>query len=351
MTPPPDVTVGELLCALFDLEELQRFLRSQYRELADGLPGAPGLVPLAYAAAEALSRRNLIDDTLFARLRAQRPRCGAQIAAAQRAYQQAAARQVRSRRFTAVGLLAAAGSVAALAVWTWSDAIHSSSGRPPIAEPTASGDERGTLRCRDGMVFIHGERIGPLCLDRSEVTRAQFCALLPAAPRCTTRAAPVPDPTLPISRIRPQEAVACCSALGLRLPRRRELAEVLRLELGERTAVSLLPAMNLCGQECMPPQDRVALDFTHLDLHKRTAPVGSYRHAFASPLGLDDIFGNVREIVTEGERFFTCGAGYTNAQLADLQPEACMAAQSRPLDDTSSEPYVGFRCAAEPTPA
>ena len=95
--------------------------------------------------------------------------------------------------------------------------------------------------------------------------------------------------------------------------------------------------------------DRDEHDFVHRDPHQRAAEVGSYRHAFASPLGLDDVFGNVREIVTDADHYYACGSGWLNAQLVDLRPEICLDAENRPLAADSSARTVGFRCAGEPT--
>ncbi len=357
MTPPPDVKLAELLCELFDVDELQRFLRSQHREIADTLPVGLGRVPLAYAAAEALARRNLIDDALFARLRVERPRCGPQITTAARLYHQATARRVRSRRTRALSLLAAAGGAAGLAAFVFT--------RGPAGEPECATDRCVDERprpapapvspapaaptrpsCRAGMVLIAHPEVGPLCLDRSEVTRGDFCSFAPAAARCSGDA-----PTHPITHVRPPEAAAYCEARGLRLPARDEFARILRLELGARSLAAVLPAMNVCGEECVPGPDRHDLDFVHRDPHVRTAPVGSYRHTFASPLGLDDMFGNVREIVSDAGRPFTCGAGWANAQLVDLAPEQCLAPENRPLTATFAAQTVGFRCAGDPTTA
>ena len=378
MTPPSDVELARLLVELFDAEELQRFLRDEYREISDSLPINMGLIPLASLAAEALARRNLVDELLFTRLVARRPRCVGKILGAGHARDQVSAAPSSARTYRwaglSAGLCGAAGIVAL--VWTRVSGQPGSCeaagdcteverpGEPPPPrdklESEAPAVAPVVLRCPDGMMLI--DDIGgtkPMCLDRSEVTRGAFCSLasgsapsdlndVQAAYRCVPEAGVRDWWSHPITHVRPDEATAHCAARGLQLPERQAFARVLGAELGGRQASEVLATINLCGVECHRGQRPETGRLSHRDRHPAVAPVGSYRLAFASPHGLDDIFGNVGEMVRDGALVFACGGGFQHSRLAVLDPGACIAPGNPPLASTASDPATGFRCAGEP---
>lgn len=66
--------LAELFLALFEPEQLRRFIRAYADDAAHELPFAGSAANLAAEAAQVLGRRNLIDATLFRRLAAARPR-------------------------------------------------------------------------------------------------------------------------------------------------------------------------------------------------------------------------------------------------------------------------------------
>jgi len=73
--PSKEAALHDLLLQLFDATELRRFVHFAYgRELVDNLPGASAsLSTLAFEITSAMSRRGLVDEALFQRLRDVRP--------------------------------------------------------------------------------------------------------------------------------------------------------------------------------------------------------------------------------------------------------------------------------------
>lgn len=359
MTPPPDVELARLLQRLFVVDELWLFLRSYYREVADFLPENLGLAPLAAAAAEALARRNLIDDALFDRLRASRVRCTPAIDATARAYRRAAVAPAPRKRVGMWVVTAASGVTVVTAIVLGRPVLDSAECAKPrsCGEPPGIDEPARALSCPPGMALIDRAGAGPVCLDRTEVTRGSFCAAVTARPsdkyaatRCEVDAKVERWHEHPIAHVRVHEAAAYCAERGLRLPERREYVEILRRELDGRALAGLLQAANLCGAECHAHFKPGEVDFHHRDAHERAAPVGSYRERFASPQGLDDMLGNVREIVRDGELAFACGSGWSHASLRDLKPENCLDPQNQALTAGTSSQALGFRCAGAPLP-
>lgn len=364
MTRHAEDEVAALLHELFDVEELRAFLRRHYREVADYLPVHLGRIPLANAAAEALARRNLVDAALFARLRDARGRCAPRIQQAARTWtREAAAAPRRKARAAAAAVgCAAVGAATFVLVRPDGEAPTCEDGPPCAAPAERPGEARTDARtarplvCPDGMVLVAGPD-SPLCFDRSEVTRDAFCSHASTranlkdrytAARCMADEAVVADARHPVAYVSPAEAEVYCAARGLRLPERREFVHVLRAELGGRTPPEILDAINMCGVECFDDDDRDKLATVRVDAFQRTAPVGSFRAAFASPQGLDDMFGNVREVVREGTRAFACGSGWVQARPEDLRPELCTDPDNPPLASDFTHQNLGFRCVGAP---
>ena len=277
------------------------------------------------------------------------------VAATARAYRQAQVASPGPRRTSTPGRFAAVGGAAGLGVlayWLVSSDISRCEATGTCVEAPGrvalAAEMPASMTCPEGMVLVRDTGLDALCLDRSEVTRAAFCRYAPDAPQCIDPELRGLPPTSPITRVHPQEAAAHCGARGLRLPTRDEFVPILHRELGGRSLDHVLAATNVCGEECVAEPERDPLDFVHVDRHKRMAPVGSYRLAFASPSGLDDIFGNVREIVRDGDLYFACGSSWRSSQLVDLDPGQCLSALNRSLVAASNVETVGFRCAGEP---
>lgn len=365
MSAPPDLAVARLLRDLFAVEELQRFLRAHYREIADELPINMGIVPLAVAAAEALARHNLIDDDLFRHLVSTRPRCVRQIVLAAQSCR-GAVRPRAVRRFSwRGGLVAALGVAAAIALMI--DRFSGDAAPLNCEEDRCGAHQEGSAKepshdipkrvsCPAEMrrIAMNGGA-SSLCVDRTEVTRGAFCGSRASHQSSRWSESPErckPDPAVarwsdhPITMVRRDEAEAFCEERGLRLLQRGEFVQILVIELRGRPLESLLTAMNVCDADYLRGRTEEP-SFTHHDGHSATAPVGSYREVFASPTGLDDMFGNVREIVLDGGAAYACGSSYLSYQLDDLGPEHCLSSQNPPLAVNQGKPTLGFRCAGE----
>jgi len=362
MNLPPDAELARLLRDLFTADELQRFLRTHYRDIADELPTNVGAIPLASAAAEAFARHNLLDDALFARLHASRAHCTKKIASAARACRNAPHSPPPGRLrwlMLPAGVIGAAGITGLLLARVTASGLECAEnrcGEQPYGIVNAVSDHIPALECPEGTVrvAIHDEP-RPLCVDRTEVTRGVFCSSATAhkrlAPAGVDRCTPDPSVALwsehPIAMVGPDEAEGFCAERGLRLLRRREFVQLLVDELKDRSVASLLPAINLCDADCHAGED-IARQFVHHDGHATTSPVGTYSRAFASRHGLDDMFGNLREIVRDGPHFFGCGSSYLSFHRDDLQPENCLSPDQPELPAGQKKPNLGFRCAGTP---
>jgi hypothetical protein len=130
---------------------------------------------------------------------------------------------------------------------------------------------------------------------------------------------------LPVTMITATEAAAWCAGRGLRLPTETEWQQ--------------MPVEGGAGFETVPPQDRNGLE---LNLG-RPLPVGVFERG-RTPLGLYDIYGNVREMAwTEDGGVRAYGGSYAAREASrDPREQLEMGAESRAED-------VGFRYVADAT--
>ncbi|MFH1464444.1 MAG: SUMF1/EgtB/PvdO family nonheme iron enzyme [Pseudomonadota bacterium] len=186
-------------------------------------------------------------------------------------------------------------------------------------------------------------QVGPLALDRAEVTVVRFRAFAEstgyrADPRSVEASL---DPALPVVFVDGADARAYCAWVGGRMPTADEWEVAARGTAGRRYAWGDAPPdgsrANFCDLRCARPYGTP----DHDDGFAGLAPVGSYP-AGATPEGLLDMGGNAREWTStpaDGERLMVRGGGYQNA-YDDLT-----AADVRANRWDERQPDIGFRCA------
>lgn len=376
MTSPQLPALAHLLAALFTGEELWRFLLAYYPEVAHVLREDDARAELAFTAASALDRRGMIDRTLFARLQRERPLRLADIRKVQHHPPRQADDRPRSRLAWLATFPTLAAVVGAGTYMTRADQPSRSvdtilaATTPPPVRPTdvVTAAASPLPRCPDDMLLIEPpspDTSTAFCLDRHEVTRAAFglrCPLdgtdtAPEATRsharklCDLKTPDVTWATHPVAYISGAEAQRHCTSRGRRLPTRHEWYIAAILDHGDTNLLDLVSRMNLCDDRCYRATDTKILPpahFHHDDRYVRSAPVGSFSKTFPSRSGLDDMFGNVAEIVQDGPLFASCGSDWKSFSDDFLDPSLCIHPNNKPQDHLAPFEALGFRCALTP---
>lgn len=366
MTAVGRQALERLLVGLFEIDELRHFLHVHYTEVNDGLPPNQPASVVIHAAVGSLARRGWIDRAFFASLRAARPGRQVQIdrvarLCSPRQLQIEEPRPIRRTRplLVSVGFAAALGLVAQ----AWQvGRVNALFGEPGLVEQVSAVSVLPVPRdmCSGDMALVTpapGDGVAPFCLDRREVTRASFGqrgagpakdTLVPddVRPLCNHEGSGPRWGEHPMTCVSPRAAERSCARSGRRLPTRREWVRAALLDLGGRLVASLLGAINLCGAECSGHAHRG--EFARADPHPFSAPVGTHARSFGSRLGVDDLFGNARELVAEDGRYYACGSGWSSTTWEHLKPEVCLDLETRQLDAREGWDDIGFRCAADP---
>jgi eukaryotic-like serine/threonine-protein kinase len=326
-----------------------------------------------------------------------------------------------ARATSPVGVLVGIGAgvvvASALAVGVWAFALR---GRPPAAPlvattgsadvaPSAAPPPPPPPACPSGMITVDGGKffmgsddakdeeaerpahqitLSPYCIDTTEVTVAQYKACSDKGeckrgprdnewPGITAREKKIYDPlcnirdaeargSYPINCVDWDLASAFCSASGRRLPTEAEWEFATRGSDGRKypwgdDAPTGGGHLNACGKECVAwgkkNGEDVAAMYPVDDGFPTTAPVGSFPKG-ASPLGLQDVVGNVWEWASDWYAPYTPdtqtnpsgGASGTERVLRGGAWNGSDPSWVRPTYRFKSQPGlrshgVGFRCA------
>lgn len=250
-------------------------------------------------------------------------------------------------------------------------------------------------RCQSSMVFVarasfamgrddgaaeerpaHEVTVSPFCLDRTEVTVAQY-RLCVDAHRCspaTLDEAQIVERTgactfsearadlHPVNCVTWHQARAFCEWAGGRLPSKAEW-ELAARDPGDRSAASLAAPSralraNVCGDECVAVFPGLARFPGHHDGFPAVAPVSSFT-AGSNLRGLDDMLGNLWEWTDDGfapyastpardplgdptsPRRVARGGGWR-----DRDPDRVTPTARASLAPRYASPNLGFRCAS-----
>ncbi len=242
-------------------------------------------------------------------------------------------------------------------------------------------------RCQPSMAFVGGGRfvmgrddgpleerpahdvtLSPYCVDRTEVTAAQYRACVDAG-QCsdaTLEGARTVDPTgpctahadgadvHPINCVTWHQARGFCEWAGGRLPTEAEWERVARELTPGASPVDV--GANVCGDECVARYPSLARFPEHHDAFAATAPVGSFG-AGRTARGIDDLLGNVWEWAEDGFGSYT--AGDARDPVGDpasrvhvargggwrhSDPSRLTATAREPIAPDYASPNLGFRC-------
>jgi formylglycine-generating enzyme required for sulfatase activity len=222
----------------------------------------------------------------------------------------------------------------------------------------------------------HSVTLSPFCIDRSEVTVAQYqqCVEARACSRATLEGAVTVSSTGDCNSERPgralhpvncvswHQAEAFCAWAGGRLPTEAEWEMTARDEGTLPDGVQRRPASiagaNVCGDECVTQFTTLQRFPGHHDAFASTAPVGSMPAGSTSRL-VHDMLGNVFEWVADGYARYSAQAASNpigdpasskravrGGGWRDDDPERVTITYREGIVPAYVSPNLGFRCAS-----